>query len=101
MTRNIAGETMVSLSITGGEPTTLYGVHVHDRPCSVANGGGHYKFDTSITEALETNEVWLPVTTDAAGAGMSQATAPSILRADAQALVVHAADNSRLACFDL
>lgn len=101
LTRLTSGETRAQLAISGAAPSVAYPVHVHDRPCAVEAAGGHYKYDPGVMETVEANEVWLPLTTDAQGAGTSEALAPSVLRADAQALVMHSAEGERLACFDL
>ena len=40
-----------------------YGSHVHNLPCSVDNGGGHYKLDPSEPTTIESNEMWVSFTT--------------------------------------
>ncbi|MGE0764498.1 MAG: hypothetical protein AB7N80_14575 [Bdellovibrionales bacterium] len=95
------GSTKASVSISGLTANTMYMMHVHDRPCHINAGGGHYKFDYSIAAALESNEIWLRVNTDAVGAGTATTTVQHLARAEAYSIVAHDADNTRLACLDL
>lgn len=101
LTRLTSGESWAQLVVSGASPAVAYPAHVHDRPCAIEAGGGHYKFDRGVMETVENNEVWLPLTTDAAGNGSSEVLTPSGLRADAQAVVLHSPEGDRLACFDL
>jgi hypothetical protein len=102
LTRNLDETTRVELSISDSSPDTLHPVHVHDRPCSIDTGGGHYKRDRSVAETLEENEIWIPVTTDESGAASAEILVEHLARPDAQALVIHdEADGERLACIDL
>ena len=101
LARLSSDETRVQLVLTGVTPDTAYGVHVHDRPCAVDAGGGHYKHDPMVADVVESNEVWLPVTSDAAGNASAEVLVPGVLRADAQAVVVHNPDKERVACFEL
>lgn len=101
MSRNLDGSTTVSVQVGGLAANTEYPIHVHDRPCNVGDGGGHYKVDTAATEAAEANEMWLTATTGADGSAMRQISVQHLARADAQAVVVHAPDGERLACIDL
>jgi Cu-Zn family superoxide dismutase len=101
MTRYLDGTTMVTLSAQGLAPSTEYGSHVHNLPCSNADGGSHYKLDPSVTDALEENEMWLPLTTDADGSGDADLLVGHTPRPEAQSVVIHGADGVRLACIDL
>lgn len=101
MERSAGGGTTVVLDVAGLAADETYPVHVHDRDCASGDGGGHYKIDYGVMGAEEANELWLPVTTDAAGAGQSMVMSDHLARAEAQALVVHAPDGTRLACIDL
>lgn len=102
MTRTLGGFTQVELSAFGLAAGETYPVHVHDRPCSVDDGGGHYKIDAEEAETIEENEVWLPVTADDEGAGTSSVEVAHTARPEAQSLVVHHFDGGdRLACIDL
>ena len=101
MTRKLTGVTDVAIVMTGLMPNTTYKAHVHDLPCAFDNGGGHYKFDRAITDAHESNEIWVSLVSDAEGAASDTTWTPRIAGADAQSLVVHGPDSARLACFDL
>lgn len=101
MTRKLTGVTEVALVMTGLTPHTKYAAHVHDRSCAVENGGGHFKFDPTIMEALPENELWFELATDAEGTAHDSTWVSKLAGASAASLVVHAPDNARLACFDL
>lgn len=101
MSRTLAGITQVTLSASGLAADSDYGVHVHALPCSVQEGGGHYKFDTTVADPVETNEIWLKLSTDGAGAATDTAWVNHLSRSDAQALVIHDADKNKVACVDL
>ena len=105
MERLASGETKVTVAnMAGLTPNTKYMMHVHDRPCHVSAGGGHYKHDYSIAAAIETNEVWLTLNTDAVGGGSAVTLSKNILRPEAYSVVLHEPDaptNTRLACADL
>lgn len=101
MSRTLAGITQVTLSAAGLAADSEYGVHVHALPCSVSEGGGHYKFDKAVADPVETNEIWLKLTTDGAGNATDTAWVNHLARSDAQALVIHDADKNKVACIDL
>ena len=73
--------TTVTLAVRGLAPQRPYGAHVHTQPCgptgAVAGPG---------------NEIWLDITTDAAGAGTATATVPWAFDRDrrAQSVIIHA-----------
>lgn len=101
MSRTLAGISQVTLSASGLAADTDYGVHVHNLPCSVQEGGSHYKFDNSVADPVETNEIWLKLSTDGTGAATDTNWVDHLARGEAQSLVVHDADKNRMACFDL
>ena len=101
MSRTLAGVTQVTLNASGLAADSDYGVHVHALPCSVQEGGGHYKFDKSVADPVETNEIWLKLSTDASGVATDTAWVNHLSRSDAQALVIHDADKNKVACIDL
>jgi Cu/Zn superoxide dismutase len=102
MERNPAGTTTASITLGNLAATSEYPVHLHARPCAVGDGGGHYKIDPQVVDVVETNEVWLTLTTDATGAGTREVSANHVVRAGGQSMVVHdGADGARLACIDL
>lgn len=67
------GKTLTSLVVEGFLPHHRYGAHLHTHPCGpqAADAGGHYQH--LANHANRANEVWLDVTTDAAGAGRATA----------------------------
>ncbi len=101
MSRTLAGVTQVTLNAAGLAADTDYGVHVHNLPCSVQDGGSHYKFDNSVADPVETNEIWLKLSTDGSGSATDTVWVDHMARSEAQSLVVHDADKNRMACFDL
>ncbi|MEM9489691.1 MAG: hypothetical protein AAGC55_11130 [Myxococcota bacterium] len=102
MTRRLDGSTEAVLNVTGAMPNTAYNVHIHDYSCGLSSGGGHYKVDTTVEGAIESNEMWLDFTSDASGNGTAQTSLQHLARPEAQSVVLHdAADGERLACYDL
>ncbi len=101
MHRRMDGITVVELDVTGLPPNAEHPVHVHDKPCDVAEGGAHYFIDPAGPEGVE-NEIWPNVVANASGAGSRTLAVEHLARAEAQSLVIHdGADNARLACVDL
>jgi hypothetical protein len=101
MTRSLDGTTTVELRLEGLVPAADYGVHVHDMPCWLNSGGGHYKADESVSAAAEENEIWLNVTSDENGEAEKSVSVPFLARPEAQAVVVHAPGGARVGCIDL
>ena len=101
MSRTLAGVTQVTVNASGLAADTEYPMHVHNLPCSVQDGGGHYKFDNSVADPVDTNEIWLNLASDAAGAASDTVWVDHLARSEAQSLVIHDADKNRMACFDL
>lgn len=104
MVRKQSGTTRVvvrwkGLPRTGGRVT--YGSHVHNLPCAVDNGGGHYKLDPSVEGAVESNEMWVGFTSRF-GSKTVRKNFRVTPRADAQSVVLHDPDTgARVACADL
>ena len=80
MSLPVAGRTAVVLLVTGLNPNSHYGAHVHVRPCgpAPADAGPHFQnvpdpVQPSVDPAYANprNEVWLDLTTDAEGAAVS------------------------------
>jgi Cu-Zn family superoxide dismutase len=77
------GRTIVTLHVKGLQPSTEYGAHAHVNACSSSTGlaaGPHYQYDVdpvspSVDPAYANphNEIWLDLTTDAAGNGHAKA----------------------------
>jgi hypothetical protein len=100
MVRTARGTTQVTVMVNGLAPDTSYPVHVHNAPCAVNNGGGHYQHVVG-GPVDPYNEIWPLVTTNASGAGKGRAYHAYTARPEAQAVVVHDTDGARLACADL
>ncbi len=96
-----SGFTVADLAVKGLAPNTSYGSHVHNKPCSVDNGGGHYQHEIGPDFVNDTNEIWLSFTSDDGGMGRSLATHDHFARRDAQSVVIHDTDGARIACADL
>ena len=102
MTRALNGSTSVILNIEGAEASKSYPVHVHNLPCGVSNGGGHYKILPELPIVIESNEIWLNFVSDGAGEAKAEAIVNHLARSDAQSIVIHdGIDGVRLACIDL
>ena len=101
MTRNLDKDSKVELRAWGLNPNTSYGAHVHALPCSVQDGGPHYKIDPNIAETLAVNELWLTLDTGNLGAAATSVRSEHLARAEAQSIVVHDTDRARLVCIDL
>ncbi len=93
--------TRVSLQVANLQPNTEYPAHVHSWPCEF-DAGPHYKIDPSITEELESNEIWLTFTTNADGRGFSREQVAHVARGDALSVVIHDPQtNAKMLCADL
>jgi superoxide dismutase, Cu-Zn family len=75
--------TVVTVSVRGLLPHRDYGVHVHTRPCgrAPADSGPHFQHrpdphqpSTDPAYANRHNEIWLDLSTDAAGHGTARAS---------------------------
>jgi hypothetical protein len=99
MTRKFNGVTEVVVAMAGLAPNTSYAAHVHNQPCSVEAGGGHYKFDAASTEP--SNEMTFALDANAEGNASDSMWVAKLATAEAQSLIVHGAEGARLACFDL
>jgi hypothetical protein len=102
MVRTADGRTLVKVEAWGLKPDKTYPVHVHNAPCTVNNGGGHYQ-DVVGGPVDKFNEIWPGFTTDASGHGNGRAANDFTARPEAQAIVIHDSDGSgaRIACADL
>jgi hypothetical protein len=88
----------------GLTPGLEYIAHVHRLPCDENSAGTHYKYDPTIVEESEDNEIWLRFTTDASGVGkVTTEHLGALARMDAQAIVIHdpEEDGAKMACADL
>jgi hypothetical protein len=100
LVRTADGRTLAVVEAWGLAPNTAYPVHVHNAPCDVNNGGGHYQ-DVVGGPSDAVNEIWPGFTTNADGHGNSHAANDFTARPEAQTVVVHDPDGARIACADL
>ena len=102
MIRTANGQTMVHVQLTGLQAHVTYGAHVHNLPCNVSHGGGHYQHVVG-GPVNAVNEIWPGFTTNAAGNGNGHAVNDFTARPEAQSVVIHDpnAGNARIACADL
>lgn len=100
MTRTASGKTIVKVHATGLAANTAYGVHVHNKACNDANGGGHYQH--VVGGGVDPyNEIWPLFNTNSAGIGNGMAKHNFYARPEAQSVVVHDTDGARIVCADL
>jgi Cu/Zn superoxide dismutase len=110
-----AGGTEAKVLVRGLEPGTIYAAHLHNAPCAVNAGGGHYQ-DVPGGLAAPPNELWLSstddptagITANAAGVAVGRGSADWIARPEAQSIVIHfippggtTAGGPKIACADL
>lgn len=102
MVRTAAGQTIVSVHVTGLRAGVAYGAHVHNLPCDTSSGGGHYQ-DLVGGPVDAINEIWPGFTANPAGVGNGFASNGFTARPEAQSVVIHdpTAGNARIACADL
>ena len=100
MIRTASGSTIVKVHVTGLQPATTYGSHVHAAACDVGEADGHYKDDPD-GPATPPNELWPGFTTDADGIGNGGDKAPWTARETAVSVVVHAPGGAKIGCADL
>jgi hypothetical protein len=114
LTRSANG-TRALIFVRGLVPGATYAAHLHNAPCSVNEGGGHYKHDPS-GPATPPNELWLSstanptagITAFPGGFAVGFGKAPWVARAEARAIVIHfippggtTAGGPKIACADL
>jgi Cu-Zn family superoxide dismutase len=106
-----AGRTIVSLHLQGMPADRSFGAHLHRDRCAAAFGGPHYQAPTGTPagNADPQHEIWLDVTTNAAGNAQSHAEVPFEVQRGARSVVIHQGEHTlpgggagqRLACLDL
>ena len=92
--------TKVHANVQGLAPQTTYSSHLHDKACSDALGGGHYK-DDPAGPVTPPNELWLTLETNRRGQAHDASSAPWVVRDGARSVVIHDQDGARIACADL
>jgi hypothetical protein len=95
-----AGSTTFVLIVTDVDPAAAgqtYGAHLHVGPCVAGDGaaaGPHYNVsvieDWTTPEVSDETEVWLDVTINAAGVGLSTTTVPFVPEPGVRSVVLHA-----------
>ncbi len=100
MVRTANGQTLTTLQVSGLVDNTTYPAHVHNAPCNVGNGGGHYQ-DVVGGPVNNMNEIWPGFTTNSSGHGSGYAANEFTARPEAQSVVIHDTDGARIACADL
>ena len=110
--KHISGKAVMKANASGAEfklkfeglnKKEIYVSHVHALPCSVNNAGGHYKFDPTIPETREDNEIWFPVPEHIKSTKIVHSVSKA-LRSDAKSIVIHRMKNQemlKVACADL
>ena len=113
--RRSADGTRAMVHVRGLVPGTTYAAHLHNAPCSVNEGGGHYKNDPS-GPAMPPNELWLSstddplagITANRGGVAHGSGSADWVARPEARAIVIHyippggsTAGGPKIACADL
>ena len=94
------GRTLVVSVARGLEPGTTYGSHVHNAPCSLNGGGGHYQHEVGPA-VNDVNEIWPVLHAQTSGVAQGRAVHGHRARPEAQSIVIHASDGVRIACLDL
>ena len=101
MSRKDNGRTEVEVEVKGLQANMRYPTHVHNLPCRMG-GGGHYKIDPSITETMQSNEIWPIIATKNKAKGKGKIKVHHIARPEAQSIVIHdPSSGARIGCFDL
>lgn len=100
MLRTANGRTLAHVQAWGLASNTTYPIHVHNAPCAVNNGGGHYQHVVG-GPVDDINEIWPAFTTNASGHGNGRAANDFTARPEAQSIVIHDTDGARIACADL
>ena len=90
----------VTVSLQGLDDTASYAAHVHQQPCDVLYGSGHYKKDPTVEETDVLNEIWPEILPVGGSASVTVSEPAHALREDAQAVVLHR-DGPKVACADL
>ncbi|HXV72253.1 MAG TPA: hypothetical protein VEB69_12755 [Acidimicrobiia bacterium] len=95
--------TKVSLAVSGLEPGSTYGSHVHNQSCDSGNAGGHYSFGYPVPGgALDGSEIWPgPITANAAGRAVGWVRVDDVAGPEAVSVVIHAPGGAKIACADL
>jgi Cu-Zn family superoxide dismutase len=94
------GRTIVTLHVKGMKPSTAYGAHAHTNPCGAvgAAAGPHFQHvvdrvspSVDPVYANPQNEIWLDLTTDAAGNGHAKAVVDWQFAPDrrAKSVIIH------------
>jgi hypothetical protein len=98
--RRSEGGTEVNVRVTGLTGAGPFPAHVHAEPCAL-NGGGHYKIDSTVMMAMQSNEIW-PTLHARDNLAIGDVYVPHVARSDAASIVIHdATSGTKIACADL
>jgi hypothetical protein len=93
------GRTHVRVFVRGLDANMTFPSHVHNGACDTG-GGSHYQHDVGgLADAI--NEIWPTITTHRRGFGWGSASHSHWARPEAQSVVIHHPDGTRLACAQL
>ena len=113
--RRMSGATSGRIVLRGLDPGLVYAAHLHNAPCELGAGGGHYKDETAGIGAPP-NELWFAssddpfagVTANRGGVARGFGAADWVARPEAQSIVIHqvvsatgTSGGPKVACADL
>jgi hypothetical protein len=114
--RRSADGTWGTVVLRGLDPARVYAAHLHNQPCTVGAGGGHYKNEVTSSVVRPPNELWFSssddpfagVTANRGGVARGFGAADWVARPEAQSVVIHqvvaatgTAGGPKIACADL
>ncbi len=86
--------TTFNLTLAGLTAANTYEAHLHNQPCEVLAGGGHYMIDPTVPPPADAaNEVWFTVPPNSTTATLP-VTVPFGARTDAQSIVAHRVEDN-------
>ena len=94
---------VVTLKGAGLSPARTYPAHIHVGHCT--DYGPHFKYDTSVSSAVESNEIWLSLTAKKDGKAEDKVERPIFDTTQPLSIVIHEdttnpAPLRRIACGD-
>lgn len=91
-------DTIISVDLRGLWPNSNYISHLHLLPCE-KEGGGHYKIDPTVKEAIEENEFWVRIKSDERGYARAVLKKADVAN-ELPSIVIHDLDSKKIACMD-
>lgn len=113
--RRMSDATSGRIVLRGLDPGLVYAAHLHNAPCGLSAGGGHYK-DEAAGVGAPPNELWFSssddpfagVTANRGGVARGFGVADWVARPEAQSVVIHqvvpatgTSGGPKIACADL